>query len=294
MFSRFGLRLLAALCVWAAALNVSHAQFYFITDYAGYNGSWTFYNTLADAQNNTNAVKSGAIPQLNLGMYITQGLYPPGGSAPNSTILTTNWYSSTNGTPGTGNTSNQSLGFFQLYNDPTNSKSTNTAVANTNTGTMTVNGSGANVTGAPGFESRFSPLAGLGFKETQGEFLTYAFTATASGLKNTVDPSQGFQDNNNAQGQTAINGSFNALFQNTGGNPALEGFYNINVNFNSLSTLNSSFKNFINPLDQFAAGSSAVVPEPASCLTFAMIFAASAGFGWRKSRQRRADAIETL
>jgi hypothetical protein len=286
MLPRSLLRLAAALCVWAAISGAAHAQFYFITDHAGYTGSWGYYKTLADAQSGQNLVSSGAIPQRNLGIYVTRDLYPPSGGPPNSSIITTNWYSSTNGTPGTGNTSNTSLGFFQLYNDPTNAKTSSFAFWDQSLSSFTMSESGTGVKGAPGFESRFSPLAGLGFVETQGEYLSYAFTATASGL-NGVPNGGVFEDN--AGIATGFSGAFNAIFQNTGGNPALEGFYAINLNFNNSTTLDGSFTNFINPSNQFAGAT--VIPEPTSVVAFGMIFAASAGFGWRKSRQRRSQAV---
>lgn len=293
MLSRSILRLLAALCVWSAANTAVKAQgsFYFITDHQGYTGSWGFYSTLADAQNGTNQISSGAIPQLNLGVYLTNNLYPTGGSAPNSSIITTNWYSSKDGTPGTGNTSNQSLGFFQIYNDPANPNTKSNAFWDQDLKSITVSESSANVTGVPGKESRFSPLAGLGFADTQGEFLSYAFTATASGLDGVKVMDGQIQDVNGIA--TGFTGSLNAIFQNTVGlgNPALDGFYAVNLNFNNSSTLDGSFTNFINQNDLYS--SNTVIPEPASCLTFAMVFAASAGFGWRKSRRRKAGAVET-
>jgi len=296
MLPRSILRLLAALCVWAAANNGVHAQgqFFFITDHAGYTGSWGFYSTLADAQNNTNLKSSGTIPQLNLGVYLTNGIYPPGGSAPNSSIITTNWYSSKDPkTPGVGNTSNQSLGFFQIYNDPANATTKNNAFWSQDLKSITVNETAQNVKGVAGKESRFSPLAGLGFADTQGEFLSYAFTATASGL-NGVPNNGSIQDIglDKTAKLNGFSGSLNAIFQNTVGlgNPSLDGFYSINLNFNNISSLDGTFTNFINP-NQFA--SNTVIPEPASCLTFGLVFAASAGFGWRKSRQRRHSALQT-
>jgi len=291
MFRRTVLRLLAAMCLWAAANSAIQAQgqFYFITDQAGYTGSWTFYKTQADAQNHTNAVSSGAIPQLNLGVYITNGLYPASGGPPNSSIITTNWYSSKDATPGTGNTSNQSLGFFQLYNDPANPSTKNTAAWSQDLKSITISETGANVKGLPGLDSRFSPLPSLGFKETTGEYLSYAFNATATGL-NGVATMGAIEDNVGKAGD--FTGSFNALFQNTGGNKALEGFYDINLNFNNKSTVDPvNFPNFINANDQFA--STLVLPEPASMVTFGMIFAASAGFGWRR-RQNRAAALPAV
>ena len=54
---------------------------------------------LADAQAGTNAKAVGAIPQLNLGVYVTKDLYPttavPPGAPPNTSIITTNWNRST-------------------------------------------------------------------------------------------------------------------------------------------------------------------------------------------------------
>jgi hypothetical protein len=292
MLPRNVLRLAAALCLWAASYNAVQAQgnFYFITDQAGYTGSWTFYKTLSDAQTGANPVSSGAIPQLNLGVYLTSGIYPPSGGPPNSSIITTNWYSSTNATPGTGNTSNQSLGFFQLYNDPSNPLNTqHTAAFSQDLTSITVSETGKNVKGAPGLESRFSPTAGLGFKETTGEYLSYAFNATATGL-NGVPIMGGTAIGDNTGVATNLTGTFNALFQNTGGNAALEGFYAINLNLNGNSTVDPvNFPNFINPNDLFA--STLVIPEPASCVTFAMIFAATAGFGWRRTRQNRTEAM---
>jgi len=294
MLPRSILRLLAALGVWAAAINGAHAQgFYFITDHQGYTGNWGFYSTLADAQAGTNLKGSGTIDQRNLGVYITNNLYPttavPPGAPPNTSIITTNWYSSKDGTPGTGNTSNTSKGFFQIYNDPANSTTKNNAFWAQDLKSITVNETAQNVKGVPGKESRFSPLAGLGFADTQGEYLSYAFTATASGLQGVPLAGGGFADVTGVA--TGFSGSLNAIFQNTVGlgNPALDGFYSINLNFNNISSLDGTFTNFINKDDLFA--STTVIPEPASCLTFAMVFAASAGFGWRKSRQRRGNEL---
>ncbi len=286
MLTRSMMRLSAALCLWAGSVGAANAQFFFVTDNAGYTGSWTRYATLADAQINANPLSSGAIPQRNLGVYVSNNLTPPGNPVGNASIFTTNWYSSTTAVPGTGNSSNTSLGFFQMYNDPTNGNTVNNSFWDQSLKTLTLNESGGGVPGVPGAESRFSPLAGLGIVETQGNYLQYAFTATASGLTGTPN---GGNIEDITSGASNFTGAFNAIFQNTGGNPALEGFYNISLNFNNSSTVGSEGLTFNNtPVDLFA--SATVLPEPASCLTFAMVFAASAGFGWRKNRQRRANA----
>ncbi len=110
--------------------------------------------------------------------------------------------------------------------------------------------SGTNVRGLPGSESRFSPFAGVSSVETQGEYLNYSFTATASGLQG-VPVNGGFQDDTGRA--TGLAGAFNALFQNTGGNPSLEGFYNIHLNLNNLTNLDSSFTYFVHPADNYGA-----------------------------------------
>ena len=131
---------------------------------------------------------------------------------PNTSIITTNWYSSKAGTPGTGNTSNTSLGFFQIYNDPTNNKTKNNGFWDRPEVDHRQRNRPKCRQGAKGNESRFSPFAGLGFADTQGEYLSYAFTATASGLQG-VPPWAAFEDVTAIA--TGFSGSLNAIFQNT-------------------------------------------------------------------------------
>jgi hypothetical protein len=88
-----------------------------------------------------------------------------------------------------------------------------------------------------------------------------------------------------------LDGSIDGIFQNTGGNPALEGFYAVHLTINGLTSLDPSFINFINPNDLHSS-TAVAVPEVAGLPAATMVFAASTGI--EICRRRRNIAVREM
>jgi len=118
-----------------------------------------------------------------------------------------------------------------------------------------------------GGDSYFDPK-GVGAGPDAGNWVFYNFEATLTGLNGTGSPPS------TTGLPTDGYGFLKGVFQNINGDGQ---FYAVDfqVGFGgSTGALPSAF------------GSNLVIPEPTSCVAFAMMFAASAGYGWRRRKQR--------
>jgi hypothetical protein len=275
MLSRSVLRLCAAVCVWAASFQAAHAQFFFAgSESMGYVGNWTAYNTLADALSGANAVGSGAVAQHDMSLYIDK----------TQPFTLANPLQSLYYSPSSANAGSNPVGFLGVYNsDPT--KQQTFAYYDPGLKSFHIADKGSTTGGV----ARFDPL-GVGPGGSLGNFLNYSFGINVGGVNGSATGVFGpFSTPDPGEFQKSSDGFFQGVFQNTNGSKL---FYNVDLQINGNSSVNfgGGPNNLLFPNGSIF-GSDTVIPEPASCLTFAMVFAASAGFGWRRSRQRRADAL---
>lgn len=265
------LSLKLAVCLLAFVAPAAQAAVFVSFEQAGYTGSWTRYGTLADAQAGTNALGSGAVPQRDLSLYISQGVPSIYGD---TTVIMSLWYAP-------GSPSNQNFGFLQIYEDPeTTAQSVEGYFTDPSMTTYQLNVAGKNATAASSV-ARFGEKTGGPASTTSGEFHTYDLQVTFGGLSGTYNPGTGLYESDGFAG--SVTGSFTGIFENKGTDPTRHGFYAINL---AVNNENWAVDNgHISPAGQ-AFFSSTVVPEPTSMLVLGSCLVG--GFAWRKRFQRKA------
>lgn len=194
-----------------------------------------------------------------------QGLDPIATGTFNGGGLTVNF--ETPAGAGTGNIFGTAGNYFALTSPTVNSTQNRTFFDNNLTSATTQqSGSTSGTTGA------FDPTGGVFNPAVSGDWLSFAFTATLNGLGGATAGGTEFVFDNTGggTGPTSASGSFQGLFQNTGAGG--NGHYYL-VEFNVTGGVGT--QSYIDGV---------AIPEPASCLAFAVVFAASAGYGWRRKR----------
>ncbi|MBX3097120.1 MAG: PEP-CTERM sorting domain-containing protein [Fimbriimonadaceae bacterium] len=266
--------LTAALSVTAA----SQAQFFAFTETIGYDGTITKYATLADAQNQQNAVSGPhAVAQRDHYAYVVDGV---GSFGSDANFFGTAWYftteENTNNLPkddpggnrwysGWGNPNNTNTGFVQLYDDNANTHiSRSGAWTDTNYDTFVLTVTGLNA-GATDYARLWNaPNTGGPAGDTAGTFISYSYSATFGGLVGT--PQSGLIVSDTVD-PTSVTGSFTGIFQNTSTtNPGSNGFYVFNLSLNNISWAVAQGNAALNgdiTTSQFGA---AAVPEPATMI----------------------------
>ncbi len=232
------------------------------TDFFNYNGTVTRYNTLADAQNNTNAVGSGNFATRDGSVY--QGKNNPylGAGSENANDMLTAWWYTTdpNNGPysGWGNPNNQNNSFMQLYDNAGAFTTSSDGFWSDGFTKLHISIAGANADYANAF-SRLWPIAE---GSQRGTFLNYNINYTVSGLNAVLDTNTGWMIDTTHRG--SVTGSFTGLFQNTSTtSPENNGYYVFNLSlFDSGSTWAEQQTGLNGDLSPtlFAAP----VPEPAS------------------------------
>lgn len=257
------LAMLGSLCFSFTA----HAQFSFQTDRFGYDGTVTVYNSLADAQNQVNALSGPHVaPQRDLALYFND----PGYIFPEVTFQTAFFYAVQPAPPdsGVGNPNNSTFGLVQFY-DPghiTNFtangfwSSLNANVANGSQFTLTASGSNAN---HPSVFARLwpAPVANPSLAQTEGTFVSWELLAVADGLTATYNIGDGGYEALNHP--TNVNGYLRGIFQN----PSVPGFYRYDLAMNMNSW---AFANQANISGGFYDSYFFAVPEPSSALLFGL------------------------
>jgi hypothetical protein len=225
------------------------------TDRFGYTGTVMRYDTLADAQAQTNSTDTVTISNRDLALYIVNDYEA---YDDNYNIIMGSWWYSTEGSAGYGNTrGNTGVGFMQIYDDD---GSTDTSVS------MEFD----NWDGTYWTEFNFSVTGENTTVDDTGRFSVYDNTndggiwheynlsLTASGLEG-VENSGIIEAFNHP---TGVNGSFTGLFQLTENqtSPANQGFYTIEL---TLDMTNWAWDNR-DDLDPYEFSDSyfAAVPEP--------------------------------
>ncbi|MEI7687565.1 MAG: hypothetical protein WCL32_21365 [Planctomycetota bacterium] len=246
------LRLMMAVCLVSGTSNFAQAQVapYFQSDALTYQGTWTSYST--------NPIGSPFATQTGSGSIGTTQLWAQmgGDSDPATYFIATPF---TLPPPGIFAINLKSDGSDQ----PFNTSFWNTALTEYTT---------QQIGSTTGGDSYFDPKS-VGGGPDEGNWVYYNFQATLTGLNGIGSPPS------DTNAPTGAYGFLKGVFQNTG--PGGDGlFYAVDfqVGFGSggvpLPGTGNSF------------GSNLVIPEPTSCVAFAMMFAASAGYGWRRRKQR--------
>ncbi len=220
----------------------AHAAFFAGTDRVSYTGTVTRYDTLADAQNGTNATGSYAIPARDTAAPYDTGFRDAGiffsNNAPdyyqNTNTFMTAWYYTTDPSHGAysgwGNPNNTNTGFIQLY-DETGGTSTSASGYFSNLAggyyrDFTLQVSGQNAGAAEYARLWHAPGIGGAADLTRGIFLNYNLNITFGGLQGVLLPSGWIEATNHPD---SVTGTFTALFQNT--NPDYLGYYAANFTF---------------------------------------------------------------
>jgi hypothetical protein len=266
----------------------------FETDRFGYTGTVTKYDSLADAEDNVNAVETIVIgssdPSDNsehrdasFGFYDNAGSY---GSDLN--LLMGSWWYGINGTAGNGNVNgNTGVGFMQLYDD---NGSTDTSIDmsfsdfdGTYWTAFNLLVEGGNATSADDF-ARFSAYDNV---HDAGTYSSYILDIKATGLQG-IETGNVIQANNHA---TGVSGTFDALFSFGGDSQGdiYTGFYSISLDFDmenwaysNNGSLNGPYQDGGNIYaSQFVTISE--VPEPSIIAFFALGMLGFASRRFKKS-----------
>jgi len=262
------LRLLVVGVAMCAA-QAAYAEPYFITDSFNFSGSWTGFNSnplTGPAQ----AVSSGTMSTADMNMYFNSNL---------PSFPANHYYQSLVGAP--------ALNFFGVYG--INDAVTKTSVTfDPSYQSVTLSEKGATT----GTLSRFD--AGRNNSLTQGgDWLDYTLSATLLGVNG--DPKTMSADNNGSVPIDA-SGYFHGVFFNSAAGPGEPTYYDVTLQLGNRGapspdpSIGTGYYGASNTAGPGFPGSGvnavgAVIPEPTSCLAFAMVFAASAGYGWRRKRQ---------
>lgn len=268
--------IVAGLCAGAA---MSYGNIFVSINSIGYVGSWEKFATLSDAQNNINAVDSGAVPQRDLQMYLSEGR------------ATTDGFQMVTGyNLGSGNPSNTNEGFLQISDVGFASRDSLLAGwTDTNFDTYEVNLTGSNAmrrlsSTNPNQDTRLG--VGPSDRSTNGNWLSYDLNLTFDNLNSSeVDPGVQRADDDPAN----VSGSLFVLFENPNlfdldsNTNANLGFYRVNININMVSW--AADNNVSEVVDNPSAFEASTTPVPESA-AYSLIFAALTGL-WMVARRRR-------
>lgn len=250
------------------------------TDRFGYTGTTTRYATLADALAGTNALETISIGNRDLSLFVVRDLPD---YYDDSTIIMGSWWYTTQGSAGYGNTrGNTGVGFLQIYEDPNvTGNVTQMAFGGWDgtywtTYTLSVSGSGADYASS---YARFSPFSSN--TSDWGVYHSYSLTLTATGLQGVLNGNVIESFNH----PTGVTGTFSGLFENTGSDPAKQGFYTFQMTldmenwaFSQNGNLDGAYQDNGNIFPSYFAQA---VPEPFT------IGLAAAGLGLAALRRRK-------
>lgn len=246
-------RTLAIAVTSAFAVQAAWANdFLASTDMIGYTGSVSVYDTLADAQNETNA-RSGphAWDQRSAGLYFAGGSHPSAAGFENANIfLTAWWYTTSDNTngyakddplgdrlySGWGNPENTNTGFVQLYDgdgSTTTSKSASWSTLNPGVvdgSVFTLLASGTNAPYAEDFSRLWhAPNVGGAGALTSGTFVEWDMELVASGLTANWDGTY----MTSLDHPDSVSGHFRGIFENQSTtDSSVHGFYRFDLTFN--------------------------------------------------------------
>jgi hypothetical protein len=266
------LRTLTLSALALTAIGAHASNFFAATDKFGYTGDVSVYDSLADAQSETNPRNATPYEILNVEGDSQDGsLYVSGGANPYDAegfyFLTAWWYTTDGRTNGWGNPNNNNTGFIQLFdpsivNDLTG-EFTTLNVGGTDDSTFSLSANGANATNADAF-SRFwnAPETGGPAVETAGEFVEWDFALQAEGLS--VVENAGYYEANDHPSN--VTGHFRGIFHNqsfSDDTAAYDGFYVFDVTFNNDSWAWDNRADLKGDFDEFSDSLfAAPVPEP--------------------------------
>lgn len=195
----------------------------------GYTGTVTRYNTLADAQNGTNAVASASLGAESRDLYLSFSQ----ATGTNAMYIGTGWFLTTTGAGyGDGNPNNTNTGFVQLVDETLGSVSSASAAWDDSLTAFSFQLSGVNAlstTGSGGYNTRlWNTTAANG---QGGAFLNYDLSLAAMvGTAAVWNPASGmflsYTD------PTAVKGYFRGLFLNTSTVSAYNGYYTFDFTLN--------------------------------------------------------------
>ncbi|MCU0315518.1 MAG: PEP-CTERM sorting domain-containing protein [Fimbriimonadaceae bacterium] len=270
--------------LFALATSTFATPFFAATDLMSYDMTMSRYATLADAQSGTNVVSNHVLADAatnnrrDLGTYFVDGV-PTYGS--NFAAFLTAWYytteDNTNSLPkddpagnryysGWGNPNNTNTGFIQMYDDGATTISSMSGVWSTlapgvaNGSTFSLVATGENA--GPGFANQSARLwhGGVGGAGslTSGTFINYSISFTASGLTANWDPTHNLFVSTNHP--VTITGGFKGIFENSGSDSSLHGFYVYSGSFNNTSWAFNQGDAALN--GDFLESQFGAVPEP--------------------------------
>ena len=275
---------------FAMALPASASSVNF--DVFSYTGTVSTFNTLADAQNGTDATSTTAIPTGTNGTRSTlPGARDGSVFADTDTgafIFQTAWYYTppleVGNANGFGNPNNTNTGFVQLYDLDGSSVNNLSISRSADLKQFFVSADGANA-GSDEFARLWpAPTNGGAASISGGEFIEYAFEMTATFASPATSSTQ--------VGEIPANvaGSFKGIFENTGSDATLNGFYSADFVFQSGSSAqDGEYVAQFRDGDDFASTSAATfiapVPVPAA---LPLLLAGLGGLGLAARRKRKA------
>lgn len=266
-------KVLVAVCVWTVAIQGAYAQSYFMgNESLGYTGTWTQFDS------GNKQIASGNVGQADLLTYLSSNSNLNGAPpASNGISLQTMVYAA-----GGTNTPPKDMGNNYLAVFPAAGQASTQVVYNPVNNTWTATASGFTTGSGSAFDPTkdgTNPLYPL-LTDAFGDWTSFSFQVmTSNGSAATEGPAGTFTSIGNS---TSATGVFHGVFNNTGDNTTF--VVDLTINNINASRANGGGP-FIGPTDAFQG----IVPEPASCLAFAMVFGASAAFGYRRVRNRRSE-----
>ena len=278
---------IVALAGAASAALASDPGFAASTDRVAYTGQVTRYGTLADAQGAINPVSGPHgipnrstsapydTPNRDLALFFVDNY---GSYSSDYSVMLTAWYYTTQGNTnalpkddpsgdryysGWGNPNNTNTGFMQLYDIGSNTVTSSSAAFGNFNGThyteFNLQSSFTNAGAAEYARLWAAPTLGGAASITGGTFISADLDITFGGLEGS-QTSPGVIESFNHP--TSVSGSFSAIFQNTGSDGSLHGFYVAEFTFNMDSWAFGQDNADLN--GDFSDSYFATVPAPAS------------------------------